>query len=344
MVFRILSLQKLMVRIFCWVMLSHCGIVDTNNRFSSSQQFLEASEEEDSEFEQPYEGDYESPLARPRLLDEGSCLHLACQSRYAVRVDANTPGAITCPNNTRHAGESRLVSFSCLGTGVSCNDDDLWLAVPSLQCQMPTFYTVCYQGRSLVVQARDTSDSNHWEANRGVQKVLGIQPGENPRVRIYEATADVSNIPLCSDPCVRVKAGQCLEVDGKFCNRCPSTSVCLPDLEGNLSCLPMEKSFCDTLKPGTCLFVSATSSCGCYEHEKCVQVKGSQGRCVLENKEASIGYGGSAPSPDSDFASAMGDCPAASAREASCTDFSEWSCGWNAESCGCLCSKPNFKF
>ena len=116
---------------------------------------------------------------RARLLDEGTCQFLACNSSYSPQVPPNSPGSFQCPN-----GQWRTVSFACTGTSIACDDNDIWLVSPTRRCGATR--RVCYNGQSVIAPIRDTSNANAWEASRGLQAALGISPGANPRVTILQ--------------------------------------------------------------------------------------------------------------------------------------------------------------
>jgi len=115
------------------------------------------------------------------ILDEGSCEHLACNSKWACKDKEN---GITCPSGTRN--ESKTEKFRPLFTcdvkcenGETCSDSDTWMALPksrfgSKKCGQDL--VICANGQFTHGQVRDKSEREAWEVSHGIQDNLGISP------------------------------------------------------------------------------------------------------------------------------------------------------------------------
>jgi len=67
------------------------------------------------------------------ILDEGTCAHLACKSKWACRDDTN---GITCPKELRNADATKKFRplFACDNNcekGLTCSDTGTWMAIPN---------------------------------------------------------------------------------------------------------------------------------------------------------------------------------------------------------------------
>jgi hypothetical protein len=114
-----------------------------------------------------------------RILDEGSCQHLACNSRFACVDDEN---GIACPAGTRNAGTNRRPLFTCdreCSKNATCSDNDNWMAIPSSRfafrkCDQDL--VICANNRFTPARVRDRSHIEAWEVSHGIQDNLGVSP------------------------------------------------------------------------------------------------------------------------------------------------------------------------
>jgi hypothetical protein len=124
------------------------------------------------------------------ILDEGSCEHLACNSKWACKDNDN---GITCPEGTRNA--SPTVKFRPLFTcdskcenGKTCSDSDTWMALPKTRFargKCGQDFVICANGRFTHGQVRDKSEKEAWEVSHGIQDNLGISPYVKFKGAIY---------------------------------------------------------------------------------------------------------------------------------------------------------------
>jgi hypothetical protein len=132
-------------------------------------------------------------LLIPTLQAEGSCAHLACCSIYGK----DDPSGFDCSEvtscagaNSTNQGGRKLPSFACGGVDRSCNDNDIWIAVPILKAKdCGGTLTFCRKGKRANALVKDDSSTNKWEGNHGLMKALG---GVNPNfdltgVRVYNS-------------------------------------------------------------------------------------------------------------------------------------------------------------
>jgi hypothetical protein len=112
------------------------------------------------------------------ILDEGSCEHLACNSRWA-RVDT---AGITCPDGTRNAFSTThkkySPSFTCdPNTGAPCADTGDWMAIPHSRFERRKCgqdLVICANHHFAHATVRDRSEGAHWEVSHGIQDALGL--------------------------------------------------------------------------------------------------------------------------------------------------------------------------
>lgn len=116
-----------------------------------------------------------------RILDEGNCAHLACNSKYACKDNDN---GITCPEGTRNASKTEKYRplFTCdtkCENNKTCSDSDNWMAIPKsrfarTKCNQDL--VICANGKFTHAYVRDRSEKEAWEVSRGIQDKLGVSP------------------------------------------------------------------------------------------------------------------------------------------------------------------------
>jgi hypothetical protein len=132
-----------------------------------------------------------------RILDEGSCEHLACNSKWACQDDAN---GITCPEGTRNADPVKKFRplFTCdtnCENGATCSDTDTWMAIPKSRFarrKCGQDLVICANGRFTHAQVRDRSEREAWEVGHGIQDALGVSPYSSFRGSIYANESDAA--------------------------------------------------------------------------------------------------------------------------------------------------------
>ena len=115
-----------------------------------------------------------------KILDEGTCEHLACESKWACTDEKD---GVDCPSETRNKNTRRRPLFTCdknCEPAKTCDDEDTWMAIPKdrfafSKCDQDL--VICANGRSIHAHVRDRSDRQAWEVSRGVQSGLGVGPG-----------------------------------------------------------------------------------------------------------------------------------------------------------------------
>jgi hypothetical protein len=118
-------------------------------------------------------------LFRGNILDEGTCEHLACNSRFAC----TDPQGVLCPEGTRNAGTHRRPLFTCdtdCEENASCSDSGDWMAIPHSRFarrKCGQDLVICANGRFTHAHVRDRSNVEAWEFSRGVQDSLGVPHG-----------------------------------------------------------------------------------------------------------------------------------------------------------------------
>jgi hypothetical protein len=115
-----------------------------------------------------------------RILYEGDCEHLACNSKWACE----DPEGITCPDGTRNAFSSKQKRFRPLFTcdarcdnNISCSDNGDWMAIPSgrfARRKCGQSLVICANGRSADAHVRDRSEREAWEVSPGIIDALGV--------------------------------------------------------------------------------------------------------------------------------------------------------------------------
>lgn len=116
-----------------------------------------------------------------KILDEGSCAHLACNSKYACKDNDN---GITCPEGTRNASKTEKYRplFTCdtkCENNKTCSDSDNWMAIPKsrfARSKCSQDLVICANGKSTHAYVRDRSEIEAWEVSRGIQDKLGVSP------------------------------------------------------------------------------------------------------------------------------------------------------------------------
>lgn len=131
------------------------------------------------------------------IMAEGTCEHLACNSKWACEDE----GGISCADGTRNAFSKTAKKYRPLFTcdrncenGKTCSDSDNWAAVPNTQWDAwgcGTTFTVCANGKKKEAYVRDKSvTAGHYEVSPGIQTALGVRVGATFKGAIYKGTAD----------------------------------------------------------------------------------------------------------------------------------------------------------
>lgn len=136
-------------------------------------------------------------IYRGRILDEGSCEHLACNSRWACQDDA---GGIQCPNDTRNEYSRTRHKYRPLFTcdircenNIACSDNDNWMAIPSSRFAMGKCnqdLVICANGYYTHARVRDRSHREAWEVGHGVQDNISVSPYATFQGSIYGNESD----------------------------------------------------------------------------------------------------------------------------------------------------------
>jgi hypothetical protein len=123
-------------------------------------------------------------IYRGRILYEGTCEFLACNSRWACEDDDN---GIACPDGTRNAHSKTNKKYRPLFTcdtrcenGITCEDDDNWMAIPHSRfaprkCNQDL--VICANGHFTHAYVRDRSSGEHWEVSPSITDALGVPRG-----------------------------------------------------------------------------------------------------------------------------------------------------------------------
>jgi len=115
-----------------------------------------------------------------RILYEGDCQHLACNSKWACE-DAS---GVECPDGTRNAFSKTAKKFRPLFTcdtkcenGHTCDDGDNWMAIPHSRFarrKCGQDLVICANGSFTHGRVRDRSEIEAWEAGPGIIDALGV--------------------------------------------------------------------------------------------------------------------------------------------------------------------------
>jgi len=116
------------------------------------------------------------------ILDEGSCEHLACNSKWACEDNVN---GIKCPEGTNNASETKKYRplFTCdtkCENNKTCSDSDNWMALPGgrwARSKCNQDLVICANGKFTHGYVRDRSEKEtQWEVSHGIQDSLGVSP------------------------------------------------------------------------------------------------------------------------------------------------------------------------
>nr|WP_298143351.1 DUF4157 domain-containing protein [uncultured Pseudomonas sp.] len=118
------------------------------------------------------------------ILYEGTCEHLACNSRWACEDNEN---GVACPDGTRNAhsetGKKYRPLFTCdtnCENNQSCSDSGNWMAIPHerfTRGKCGQDLVICANGHSTHASVRDRSIGEHWEVSPGITDSLGVARG-----------------------------------------------------------------------------------------------------------------------------------------------------------------------
>jgi len=139
-----------------------------------------------------------------RILDEGSCQHLACYSRWACEDNVN---GVSCPVGSPNydAIKKYRPLFTCdikCENNRTCSDADNWMALPNNRFEMSKCgqdLTICANGRLTHGIVRDRSNVGAWEVGHGIQDALGLSSYASFRGSIYgeDTDAGIQTDPNC---------------------------------------------------------------------------------------------------------------------------------------------------
>jgi uncharacterized protein DUF4157 len=154
-------------------------------------------------------------FCRQKILAEGTCEYLATHSKWICcdpargykRLGVQTSEAE--PGKTCKA-EKWTPIFTCdsncakaLANG--CDNDDHWMALPSKTFKRGKCgdrYTICSGGKQTWGYVRDNSSTkNFYEVSPGIQKALGVKPGDTFAGAVYPPDADARLVEI--DPCCK---------------------------------------------------------------------------------------------------------------------------------------------
>ena len=132
------------------------------------------------------------------ILDEGSCEHLACNSKWACE---NKDG-VECPEGSRNAFSKTKKKYSPLFTcdgdcekAEGCDDGKHWMAIPHSRFKRSKCgqtLVICANGHSTKAVVRDRSEREAWEVSHGVQDALGVSPYAKFKGTIYGDESDAA--------------------------------------------------------------------------------------------------------------------------------------------------------
>lgn len=142
-----------------------------------------------------------------RILDEGDCTHLSCNSSYAC----DDPQGVLCPEGTVHAGKRKKPLFSC---DVTCDRSSCisnymaiphrrWRGVRGGQCNQDL--VICANGRFTHAIVKDRSNREVWEVSPGVLSTLGVTRGDITNGAIYPDENDAAF--LADSRCRQISGG-----------------------------------------------------------------------------------------------------------------------------------------
>jgi hypothetical protein len=131
------------------------------------------------------------------ILDEGSCEHLACNSKWGCPSDTS---GVKCPDGTRNAysKKNKLYSplFTCDKTcekALGCSDSGDWMAIPHSRFAFGKCgqdLVICANGKFTHGKVRDRSEIEAWEVSHGIQDALGVSPYAKFSGAIYPSEDD----------------------------------------------------------------------------------------------------------------------------------------------------------
>lgn len=132
-----------------------------------------------------------------RILNEGSCQHLACNSRWACLDDTN---GVVCPDGTRNAtsitGHSYRPLFTCdtnCENNQTCGANEHYMAIPHSRFKRSKCaqdLVICSSGSFTHASVRDRSNVEAWEVGPSVLSALGTTGGDITNGAIYPDESD----------------------------------------------------------------------------------------------------------------------------------------------------------
>jgi hypothetical protein len=133
------------------------------------------------------------------ISDEGSCEHLACNSKWACEDD----DGVECRAGTRNAFDKTNKKFSplfaCDGTcdkrAEECSDSATWMALPHSRWTRGKCghdLVICANSAFTHATVRDRSDKGVWEVSHGVQDNLAVSPYATFQGTVYGSENDAA--------------------------------------------------------------------------------------------------------------------------------------------------------
>jgi hypothetical protein len=138
-------------------------------------------------------------IATGRILAEGSCAHLACNSKWACVDDSN---GVACGAGTRNAtattGHKYRPLFTCdtnCEAGETCSSTDTYMALPKTRfarTKCGQDLVICANGKFTHAQVRDRSEREAWEVSPAVLGAVGVTTGDITNGAIYGDESDAA--------------------------------------------------------------------------------------------------------------------------------------------------------
>jgi Domain of unknown function (DUF4157) len=129
-----------------------------------------------------------------RILNEGDCQHLACNSEWAC----DDPKGFLCPAGTTHAGKKKRPLFTCdakCENNIPCGDN--YMAIPhsrwkSVHHNCNQDLVVCANHTFIHASPRDRSNKEAWELSPTLLSNLGAASGDIKDGAIYPDENDAA--------------------------------------------------------------------------------------------------------------------------------------------------------
>jgi uncharacterized protein DUF4157 len=167
--------------------------------------------ERDADLEEVAEPVKTIPSCKLQIYAEGTCEHLACNSKYAC---CDPEGGIYCEGKTKSNVSPDCPSqrwapmFTCDSTcegaiRKGCDDMGDWMALPGkdfARSKCNEEWTICANGKQTTGHVRDRSiTTDKYEVNHGIQRRLGVPSDKSFDGAMYGPGTDKAKID--ADPC-----------------------------------------------------------------------------------------------------------------------------------------------